>query len=89
MLESELKEKCRRYAKSKGCRLVSVSPKGVVGYPDCDLLIPGWQVVKIEFKRPGTTRLRAAQERWAKWFADNEIPYEKVNDFEQFKELID
>lgn len=83
--EARLKKRCRDYVEERfGGRLVHVSAKGVEGYPDSDLLIPGCSTVKIEFKKSKQEKLRPAQERWARWLTTNNIPYWAIGDFDDF-----
>jgi hypothetical protein len=82
--ESKLKKKCREWIREAyGGRLVHVSPKGVNGYPDSDLLIPGCPLVKVEFKAPGET-LSHEQIREMEWLVRNGFEYWVVSDLHDF-----
>lgn len=84
--ESNLKKRCRAWVEYMyGGRLVQVSAKGVIGYPDSELLIPGYRPVKVEFKAPGKA-LRPEQIRWRAWLIDNGFLHWSIDDYIDFTE---
>lgn len=84
-LESTLKRTCRLHVENKyGGKLISSSPKGHVGYPDSDLLLPRCPIVKIEFKRSPKANVSGMQDWWMKWLTNVGIHYWRIDDYEEF-----
>lgn len=60
--ESEIEDRFRRYAKSRGCLALKLRIDGENGFPDRTVITPAG-VFFVEFKRPGG-ELRPAQRVW-------------------------
>lgn len=60
MLERRVEQPVVEWLRARGCVCLKLNLIGSTGWPDRLILIPGGQVVFIEFKRPGE-RLRRNQ----------------------------
>lgn len=89
MRESKLERDCRLHVERRSGRLPKWTSPGDWGVPDRILLLPGYPVVFIEFKKPGETKkLRPAQRRWRGWLARTGFNVVVINDYEEFTRLV-
>lgn len=83
--ERELKLRCKLWVENRfEGRLVNISPKGVNGYPDSDLMIPGCPIVKIEFKRSEKSPMKPGQAAWGQWLISAGLHYWVIWNFQTF-----
>lgn len=84
--EKDLESDCRELTDKAGGRLPKWVSPGNRGVPDRILLLRG-RVVFIEFKRPDGVD-EPLQRAWSWWLKRHGFRHEKIETFEQFKDLV-
>ena len=89
MLEKELERKCLAMVKARGGRMPKWVSPGNDGVPDRILLMPGREVVFLEFKAGAGGRLSPLQRVWQRVLVEGGWRYAVVRTLEDLVAILD
>lgn len=90
MTESGLEKRICEYVRRLGGRAFKFVSPGAPGVPDRLCVLPGGRIVFIEVKRPGRENgLSVQQKKIVGWLRRLGCVVWVINDFEEFRRLID